>query len=77
MCSALFLVHFTLKEAKVSQTCLEAFHSFLKPDLFAVQMSKMKSDLLDTKEISSDTLPGLFMDLLAGESSLHRKVFGG
>ncbi|KAL8153269.1 hypothetical protein V2J09_011029 [Rumex salicifolius] len=41
-----------------------------------MEMSKMKSDLLDTKDISLETLPGLFMDLLAGERSLHRKVFG-
>lgn len=41
-----------------------------------MEMSKMKSDILDTKEINLETSPGLFMDLLAGERSLHRKVFG-
>lgn len=31
---------------------------------------------MDLKEISSEASPQLFMDILAGESSIHRKVFG-
>lgn len=31
---------------------------------------------MDLKEISPDSSPGLFIDMLAGEKSILRKVFG-
>ncbi|KAH1074480.1 hypothetical protein J1N35_026808 [Gossypium stocksii] len=40
------------------------------------QISRTKADFMDLKEISPDSSPGLFMDMLAGENSILRKVFG-
>jgi hypothetical protein len=48
----------------------------LKPDLFTVQISKTKLGFLDVREISSDAAVELFMDMLAGDKSILRKVFG-
>ena len=41
-----------------------------------VQISSAKVDFMDLKEISSEASPQLFMDILAGERSILRKVFG-
>ena len=41
-----------------------------------VQISSTKVGFMDLKEISSEASPQLFMDILAGERSIHRKVFG-
>lgn len=41
-----------------------------------VQISSTKVDFMDLKEISSEASPQLFMDILAGERSILRKVFG-
>ncbi|KAK6280725.1 hypothetical protein POUND7_014550 [Theobroma cacao] len=40
------------------------------------QISRTKIDYMDLKEISPDSSPGLFIDMLAGEKSILRKVFG-
>ncbi|MBA0754629.1 hypothetical protein Gogos_019985 [Gossypium gossypioides] len=48
----------------------------LKPNLCTVQISRTKADFMDLKEISPDSSPGLFIDMLAGEKSILRKVFG-
>ncbi|CAK7326501.1 unnamed protein product [Dovyalis caffra] len=40
------------------------------------QMSRTKVDYMDVKEISSDASPELFNDMLAGDKSIIRKVFG-
>ncbi|OMO90187.1 hypothetical protein CCACVL1_07479 [Corchorus capsularis] len=40
------------------------------------QISRTKIDYMDLKEISPDLSPGLFIDMLAGERSILRKVFG-
>ncbi|OMP06838.1 protein CHUP1, chloroplastic-like protein [Corchorus olitorius] len=40
------------------------------------QISRTKIDYMDLKEISPDSSPGLFIDMLAGERSILRKVFG-
>ncbi|XP_022726946.1 uncharacterized protein LOC111282919 isoform X2 [Durio zibethinus] len=40
------------------------------------QISRTRIDYMDLKEISPDTLPGLFIDMLAREKSILRKVFG-
>lgn len=40
------------------------------------QISRMTVDYMDVKEISPMSSPGLFMDMLAGEKSILRKVFG-
>ncbi|XP_038891423.1 uncharacterized protein LOC120080842 [Benincasa hispida] len=40
------------------------------------QISSTKVDFMDLKEISSEASPQLFMDILAGERSILRKVFG-
>ncbi|GAB4828923.1 hypothetical protein Ancab_018584 [Ancistrocladus abbreviatus] len=40
------------------------------------KITKAKLVLMDMREISTDASPGLFMDTLAGESSLLRRVFG-
>jgi hypothetical protein len=48
----------------------------LKPDLFTVQISKTKLGFLDAREISSDASVELFTDILAGDKSILRKVFG-
>ncbi|KAK8265710.1 hypothetical protein V6Z12_D12G195700 [Gossypium hirsutum] len=40
------------------------------------QISRTKADFMDLKEISPDSSPGLFIDMLAGEKSILRKVFG-
>ncbi|XWS69823.1 hypothetical protein CRYUN_Cryun04dG0211500 [Craigia yunnanensis] len=40
------------------------------------QISRKKVDYMDLKEISPDSSPGLFIDMLAGEKSILRKVFG-
>ncbi|RVW45566.1 hypothetical protein CK203_092119 [Vitis vinifera] len=48
----------------------------LKPDLFTVQISRTKVDFMDMKEISSDASPEFFIDMLAGDRSIVRKVFG-
>lgn len=41
-----------------------------------VQISSTKVDFMDLKEISSEVSPQLFMDILAGDRSILRKVFG-
>jgi len=48
----------------------------LNPDSLTVQMLKTKLGLMDVKEISLDEWPGLFMDMLAGDKGLLRRVFG-
>ncbi|CAN1296238.1 hypothetical protein LINPERPRIM_LOCUS23082 [Linum perenne] len=53
-----------------------SFRSFLKPDLFTVQMSRIRADYIDVKAITSDASPEFFTDMLAGEKSIIRKVFG-
>ncbi|KAJ0094299.1 hypothetical protein Patl1_16517 [Pistacia atlantica] len=53
----------------------EVLEQFLKPDLFTVQIST-KVGYMDVKEISSDASLELFLDLLAGDKSIVRKVFG-
>ncbi|KAF2321438.1 hypothetical protein GH714_041032 [Hevea brasiliensis] len=40
------------------------------------QMSRIKVDYMDVKEISSDASAELLIDLLAGDQSIIRKVFG-
>ncbi|XVF42987.1 hypothetical protein PTKIN_Ptkin02bG0003900 [Pterospermum kingtungense] len=40
------------------------------------QISRIKIDYMDLKEISPDSCPGLFIDMLAAENSIFRKVFG-
>ncbi|KAK8487011.1 hypothetical protein V6N11_068381 [Hibiscus sabdariffa] len=40
------------------------------------QISRTKVDFMDLKEISPDSSPGLFIDMLAGEKSMLRRVFG-
>ncbi|KAE8707382.1 Cytochrome b561/ferric reductase transmembrane family protein [Hibiscus syriacus] len=40
------------------------------------QISRKKVDFMDLKDISPDSSPGLFIDMLAGEKSILRKVFG-
>ncbi|XVF03468.1 hypothetical protein REPUB_Repub04eG0263800 [Reevesia pubescens] len=40
------------------------------------QISSTKIDYMDLKEISPDSSPGLFIDMLGGEKSILRKVFG-
>ncbi|KAG8639058.1 hypothetical protein MANES_14G096500v8 [Manihot esculenta] len=40
------------------------------------QMSRMKVDYMDVKEISPDASPELLADVLAGDKSIIRKVFG-
>ncbi|GMJ05716.1 hypothetical protein like AT3G25680 [Hibiscus trionum] len=40
------------------------------------QISRTKVDFMDLKDISPDSSPGLFIDMLAAEKSIHRKVFG-
>ncbi|KAK9750541.1 hypothetical protein RND81_02G203900 [Saponaria officinalis] len=40
------------------------------------EILKQKVNLLDVREISADEEPGLFMDVLAGDNSLLRRVFG-
>ncbi|KAE8716056.1 Cytochrome b561/ferric reductase transmembrane family protein [Hibiscus syriacus] len=40
------------------------------------QISRTKVDFMDLKEISPDLSPGLFIDMLDGENSILRKVFG-
>ncbi|GFZ21315.1 hypothetical protein Acr_29g0004770 [Actinidia rufa] len=40
------------------------------------KISKTNMGFMDTREISSDVSPGLFMDMLAGDKSILRKVFG-
>ncbi|KAI9168929.1 hypothetical protein LWI28_004084 [Acer negundo] len=47
----------------------------LKPDNLE-QISRTKVDYMDVKEISSDASPELFMDILAGDKSIVRRVFG-
>ncbi|XP_057485945.1 uncharacterized protein LOC130772243 isoform X2 [Actinidia eriantha] len=41
-----------------------------------VKISKTNMSFMDTREIGSDVSPGLFMDMLAGDKSILRKVFG-
>ncbi|KAJ0038303.1 hypothetical protein Pint_23346 [Pistacia integerrima] len=53
----------------------DVLEQFLKPDLFTVQIST-KVGYMDVKEISSDASLELFLDLLAGDKSIVRKVFG-
>lgn len=50
--------------------------SLLKPDLFTVQISRTKMGYMDVREINSEASLGLFMDMLAGEKSIARRVFG-
>ncbi|GLT73106.1 hypothetical protein SLA2020_449870 [Shorea laevis] len=40
------------------------------------QISRTKVEYMDVKEISPESSPGLFMDMLAAEKSILRKVFG-
>lgn len=40
------------------------------------KISRRKAGLMDLKEISSDASPELYMDLLAGDESILRNVFG-
>ncbi|CAL1392864.1 unnamed protein product [Linum trigynum] len=40
------------------------------------QMSRIRADYMDVKDISSDTSPEFFADMLTGEKSIIRKVFG-
>ncbi|XP_065880200.1 uncharacterized protein [Euphorbia lathyris] len=40
------------------------------------QMSRTKVDYMDVKEINSDASPELLVDMLAGDKSIIRKVFG-
>ncbi|KNA20323.1 hypothetical protein SOVF_053410 [Spinacia oleracea] len=40
------------------------------------EILKSKLDLMDVRKTSSDEWPGLFMDMLAGDRSLLRRVFG-
>lgn len=51
---------------------------FLSKDLkfLAVQMSRWNIGFLDVKEISSNALAELYTDILAGEKSIIRGVFG-
>ncbi|XP_052199537.1 uncharacterized protein LOC127806349 isoform X3 [Diospyros lotus] len=42
----------------------------------AVQISATDLDFMDTREITSDASPELFVDMLAGDESILRKVFG-
>ncbi|KAJ7943222.1 S-layer domain containing protein [Quillaja saponaria] len=48
----------------------------LKPDLSAVQISSKKLGFMDGKEISPQASLALYMDMLAGNKSILRKVFG-
>lgn len=50
-----------------------SFH--VRSDLFTVQMSGNKVGLLDLSA-SSDASPQLFVDLMAGDRSIIRRVFG-
>ncbi|KAK1566654.1 hypothetical protein Q3G72_002495 [Acer saccharum] len=47
----------------------------LKPDNLE-QISRTKVDYMDVKEISLEASPELFMDMLAGDKSIVRRVFG-
>ncbi|KAK2635882.1 hypothetical protein Ddye_030674 [Dipteronia dyeriana] len=47
----------------------------LKPDNLE-QISRTKVGYMDVKEINSDASPELFMDMLAGDKSIVRRVFG-
>ncbi|CAN1137785.1 hypothetical protein LINPERHAP2_LOCUS10274 [Linum perenne] len=40
------------------------------------QMSRIRADYIDVKAITSDASPEFFTDMLAGEKSIIRKVFG-
>lgn len=48
-------------------------YHLLKPDFFTVQISIEKAGYMDVKEITS---AGVYLDMLAGDSSILRKVFG-
>uniref|UniRef100_A0A803L7A2 SLH domain-containing protein n=1 Tax=Chenopodium quinoa TaxID=63459 RepID=A0A803L7A2_CHEQI len=45
-------------------------------DSLTVQFLKTKLDLMDARRTNSDEWPGLYMDMLAGDRSLLRRVFG-
>ncbi|KAK6921797.1 hypothetical protein RJ641_012304 [Dillenia turbinata] len=40
------------------------------------EISRRKVAFMDMKEISAEASPGLLMDMMAGDKSIHRKVFG-
>ncbi|GMH26206.1 hypothetical protein Nepgr_028049 [Nepenthes gracilis] len=40
------------------------------------RISKSKLDLMDVKDVSAVSSPGIYMDMLAGDRSLIRRVFG-
>lgn len=44
--------------------------------MFTVQMSTTKVGFMDVKEINGDVSPELYADMLAGDRSILRKVFG-
>lgn len=44
-------------------------------DIFTVQILRNKIGFLDARELKSDVLPVLFMDMLS-DKSITRKVFG-
>ncbi|KAJ4710592.1 S-layer domain containing protein [Melia azedarach] len=46
-----------------------------KPDIME-QISRTRVGYMDVKEISSDAYLGLFMDMLAGDKSIAKRVFG-
>lgn len=48
----------------------------LKSDLFAVQISTTIVGFMDVKDISPEASARLYTDMLAGEKSILRKVFG-
>lgn len=47
----------------------------VKPDIVE-QISRTKMGYMDVREINSEASLGLFMDMLAGEKSIARRVFG-
>ncbi|KAH9772018.1 SLH domain-containing protein [Citrus sinensis] len=47
----------------------------VKPDIVE-QISRTKMSYMDVREINSEASLGLFMDMLAGEKSIARRVFG-
>ncbi|XP_077244007.1 SLH domain protein isoform X2 [Tasmannia lanceolata] len=48
----------------------------LKPNLFTVQMLRKGVGFMDVEAVGPSALPELFMDMLAGDKSIVRKVFG-
>lgn len=52
------------------------YAGFLKSDLFAVQMLRTNVGILDVSASSLDTSSQLLMDLVSGDKSIVRRVFG-